>query len=348
MKAWYKKYQLNFFHPAVTSRETYKIRPVWFLFLEENGITGVGECAPLSGLSSETPEQVEQLLEKICANPLVYLQNFELTKQVSSVHFALEMAWLDFQNGGKQQLFPSAFTEGEKGIPINGLIWMGDISFMWAQIKEKITAGYRCIKLKIGSLDFEKELELLQAVRQENDAESLVLRLDANGAFNSENVLEKLNQLASFEIHSIEQPIAAGQWQKMSWICHESPVSIALDEELTGVNSLAEKEKLLDSIRPQFIVLKPSLHGGFSGCSQWIELAENRSIGWWITSYLESNVGLNAIAQWAFFKNSKGHQGLGTGSLFSNNISSPLEIRGEELWIQRGKNFQFPKNFFDK
>jgi o-succinylbenzoate synthase len=347
MNAWYKKHELQFKRPAKTSRGEYQTRPVWFLFLNENGQTGIGECAPLAGLSAETPEQVEKLLVEICKNPEQFIENPELTKNISSVRFALETALLDLKKGGKQQLFPSAFSAGKQGIPINGLIWMGEEKFMQQQIQEKIETGFHCIKLKIGGIDFEKELELLKNIRQKFDGDKIILRLDANGAFQPKDAMEKLLRLAEFQIHSIEQPVAAGQLQKMAKLCSETPIPVALDEELIGIHSTFEKEKLLDTVRPQFLVLKPSLHGGFGGCNEWIELAEQRKIGWWITSYLESNIGLNAIAQWTFHKNAKGFQGLGTGGLFTNNLVSPLEIRGEKLWLNPEKTFQFPEKFFE-
>ena len=346
MKARYKRYELHFKRPAKTSRGEYHTRNVWYLFLEENGKTGIGECAPLPGLSTETPEEVEKLLSEICANPSTFVKNPDATKKVSSVHFALEMAVQDLQNGGRQILFPSDFTEGKKGIPINGLIWMGDPEFMQQQIREKIEAGFRCIKLKIGSLNFEKELNILSSIRKKYDAGQLTLRVDANGAFQPDEAIEKLRRLAQFQIHSIEQPIAAGQWKEMAAVCKKSTVPVALDEELIGIHDKTQKEQLLETIQPQFLILKPSLHGGFSGCEEWIKLAEDRSVGWWVTSYLESDVGLNAIAQWTFRQNAKGHQGLGTGQLFTNNIPSPLKISGEKLWFNLKKNFDFPENFF--
>lgn len=346
MKAHFKKYELLFKRPATTSRGTYKIRAVWFLMLEENGKTGVGECAPLPGLSSETPEEVEQLLHEICTDPEIFICQPELTREVSSVRFALETARQDLQNGGKQQLFPSLFSEGKAGIPVNGLIWMGEPEFMLQQITEKLNAGFHCIKLKIGSLDFEKELEILGSIRKKYSAGQITLRVDANGAFQPDEAIEKLQKLTQFDLHSIEQPIAAGQWEKMALVCKNSPLPVALDEELIGIHDKNEKEELLNTIRPHFLILKPSLHGGFSGCIEWIELAEQRSIGWWVTSYLESNIGLNAIAQWTFQQNAEGHQGLGTGQLFTNNIPSPLEIKGEELWFHPKKKFQFSQNFF--
>lgn len=346
MIAHLEKYELLFKHPAKTSRGTYNTRTVWFILLEENGRTGVGECAPLPGLSSETPEEAEQLLKKICADPSGFINHPEATQDVSSVHFALETAWMDLQLGGRQILFPSPFCEGKEGILVNGLIWMGEAAEMHQQIREKTGAGFRCIKLKIGNLDFGKELELLSGIRKEFDATQIMLRVDANGAFIPGEVLDKLHRLAAFNVHSVEQPIAAGQWQEMAELCRKSPVPIALDEELIGVHDVHEKIKLLDTIRPSYLILKPGLHGGFSGCSEWIRLAEERAISWWITSYLESDVGLNAIAQWTFRQQAAGHQGLGTGRLFTNNIPSPLEIRGEKLWFNPGKRFLFPEKFF--
>jgi len=345
MKARWKKYELQFKSPAVTSRGAYKTRTVWYLFIEKDGLTGVGECAPLPGLSKETPEQVEELLDEICRDPESYLWSPELTKNLSSVHFALETAWFDLNNGGIRQLFPSGFSSGLAGIPVNGLIWMGDAESMQRQVDQKIDEGFRCIKLKIGGIDFDKEIEILKSIRKKYSPEQIILRLDANGAFSPHEALMKLERLAPLQIHSIEQPIAAGQWKALARLCIESSIPVALDEELIGISSEEEKEKLLDAIRPQFLVLKPSLHGGISGCNNWIKLAEVRSTGWWVTSYLESNIGLNAIAQWAFDTNAKGYQGLGTGGLFANNIHSPLEIRGEKLWVNTRKTFRLPENF---
>ena len=346
MIARFKKYELQFRQPAGTSRGVYNSRSVWYLFLNEGGVTGIGECAPLPGLSKETPEQVEQVLADICANPIHFFQHPILLQEMPSVRFGLETALLDLQNGGKQLLFPSDFTSERKGIPINGLIWMGEAERMRQQIKEKLEAGYSCIKLKIGAIDFEKELALLQSIRNEYNASTITLRVDANGAFKPEEAMLKLERLAQLDIHSIEQPIAAEQWNEMYKLCAETPIPIALDEELIGINTQEDKKKLLDEIRPQYLILKPSLHGGIEGCDEWIRLANERSIGWWITSYLESNIGLNTIAQWAFTKNVKMHQGLGTGQLFTNNINSPLEIRGEQLWFNPEKKFEFPDEVF--
>ncbi|KJF45534.1 o-succinylbenzoate synthase [Draconibacterium sediminis] len=340
IKARYQKYELHFKQPAGTSRGVLKARSVWFLFLEENGVTGLGECAPLPGLSIETPEQVEEQLENICNDPEPFINNIDLLQDLPSLKFALESALLDLKNGGKREPFPSAFTRGEAGIPINGLIWMNEIENMQDQIEDKLAAGFRCIKLKIGAKDFEQELALLQAVRERFSSDQIILRVDANGAFDGDYASEKLRRLVEVQLHSIEQPIRAGQWNKMAELCKTTPLPIALDEELIGINKREEKIQLLDTIQPQYLVLKPSLHGGISGCNEWIKLANEHSIAWWITSYLESNIGLNAIAQWAFTKNTTMHQGLGTGQLFTNNIESPLEIRGEKLWFNTAKSFE--------
>ncbi len=354
MKAEYWQYNLQFTRPAKTSRGVLKQRPVWYLFLEQNGIRGIGECAPIAGLSRETPEQVEDLLTKICHNPEEFLRRKTTEKQIRaipSVRFAVEMALKDLAMGGSQLFFPSEFTKGRQQIHINGLIWMGNIAFMKRQINEKLQQGFRCIKLKIGSLQFSEELHLLKKIRAEYSADEITLRVDANGAFTKENVADRLMQLAELDIHSIEQPIMAGQWLEMAAICDNSPVAIALDEELIGIESLVEKRELLDIIAPHYLVLKPSLHGGWSGCDAWIALAEEKNIGWWITSYLESNIGLNAIAQWTYRKCeqysqlSRLHQGLGTGSLFINNIDSPLKVHGEQLGYDPMQSFTLPQGF---
>ncbi len=354
MKAHYLEYNLHFARQAKTSRGILKKRPVWYLFLEEGGITGVGECAPLSGLSKETPQQVRSLLAEIVGNPADFLPGGakeKHIKKIPSLRFALETAQKDLEMGGGRILFPSDFTDKGGGIPINGLIWMGDILFMKEQIEKKLKQGFRCIKLKIGSLQFDQELHILQKIREKYSPEEITLRVDANGAFSREDPsqrLKLLERLAEVGIHSIEQPVMAGQWREMAELCRISPLAIALDEELIGVDEPQEKAALLDTIAPHYLVLKPSLHGGWSGCDEWIALAEERGIGWWITSYLESNIGLNAIAQWTYTKYSqypklsKLHQGLGTGGLFTNNINSPLFVHGERLFYDAAQSFPLP------
>ncbi|MDX9881238.1 MAG: o-succinylbenzoate synthase [Prolixibacteraceae bacterium] len=340
MNARFKKYTLQFHRPAGTSRGTYKIRDSWFLFLEENGETGIGECAPLPGLSLENPAKMNEQLTWVCENIEFFSKTIQELKNWPSIQFGLETALLDLKNGGRQILFPSDFTEGKRGIPINGLIWMGNPEYMQQQIREKLEQGFRCIKMKIGAIDFEAELELLKSIRKEFSAKEITLRVDANGAFKPAEALEKLKRLSDLEIHSIEQPIAARQWDEMARLCEQSPVPVALDEELIGITVEIQKKEMLEQLKPAFLVLKPSLHGGISGCSEWMELAENAGVKWWITSYLESNVGLNAIAQWTATKPIEMEQGLGTGKLFSNNFGSPLDIVNGQLWHSPDKNWE--------
>ncbi len=338
-------YELHFKRPAGTSRGTLKRRPVWFLVIKQDGKIGIGECAPIAGLSAETPEQALASLQAFAKTPIAFIENdnncFDNTP--SSVRFAIETAIQDWKTGGQQRLFSSDFTQGKTGILMNGLVWLGEYDFMQRQVEEKLAQGCCCIKLKIGSLNFSEELELLSSIRKNYSADKLTLRVDANGAFTADNAQSRLHSLAELDIHSIEQPIRAGQWQEMQQLCQQSIMPIALDEELIGIHSISEKEKLLDTINPQYLILKPSLHGGFSGCEEWIMLAEERGINWWATSYLESNVGLNALAQWVFTKNNPLHQGLGTGQLYTNNIASPLSVRGEQLFYQSDKKLDLSK-----
>ncbi len=334
MKASFKNIDLQFKFPAGTSRGVLLHKPSSFLILERDGFTGIGECSTIPGLSIDPTETYSEKLDELCRllnegyDPsTIVLDDFP------SIAFGLETALLDLQANGSKILFPSAFTEGKTGIPINGLVWMGDKDFMQKQISEKIAAGYRCIKLKVGALDVKTELEIISGIRQQFSSIDLEIRLDANGGFSPENALEKLNRLSKFEIHSIEQPIKAGQFEKMAELCQQSPIPIVLDEELIGLN-LMEKEEILGKIQPAYIILKPSLLGGFHESEEWIQLAEKLNIGWWITSALEANIGLNAIAQWTFSLNSSLPQGLGTGQLYDNNIPSPLEITYAKLYYR--------------
>jgi o-succinylbenzoate synthase len=248
-----------------------------------------------------------------------------------SIQFGLEQAFLSLQSSSKFELFPSNFTRGKQAISINGLVWMGDEAFMKTQIKEKIEAGFSCIKMKIGAIDFETELDLLTSIRKEFSSKDIELRVDANGGFHPQEALEKLKRLSALEIHSIEQPIRQGQFEEMARLCEKTPVPIALDEELIGVFSVTEKKELLQTIQPQYIILKPSFIGGFQGSDEWISLAEKQDVRWWVTSALESNVGLNAIAQWTFTLQNPLPQGLGTGGLYTNNFESPLEVKNGKL-----------------
>lgn len=339
MRATFKKYTLQFKQAAGTSRGVYTTRDSWFIFLSDGTATGIGECAPLPGLSLESPKDMGIKLHQVCGQIGYFSSNPEELRAWPSIRFGLEMAMIDLKNGGKRELFPSDFTRGEQGIPINGLIWMGTPENMKKQIRTKLDSGFSCIKMKIGALDFETELQLLRELRKEHPAGELSLRVDANGAFAVKDAPEKLKRLSDLGIHSVEQPIEAGQWNEMAALCATSPIPIALDEELIGIADLTDMQKMLDLIRPAYLILKPSLHGGFAGCQKWIEEAAKRNTGWWVTSALESNVGLNAIAQWTFHLNAMNEQGLGTGQLFTNNFDSPLEISGEKLWYRPEKKW---------
>lgn len=340
MKASFKKYTLQFKQASGTSRGVYTTRDSWFIFISDGTNTGIGECAPLPDLSIEPLKKMGAKLLQICEQIDYFCQFPEELKTWPSIRFGLETALRDLRNGGLRQLFPSEFTRGEQGIPINGLIWMGTPEFMKQQIRAKLDAGFHCIKMKIGALDFETEIELLKSIRKEFSANEITLRVDANCAYSYQTALENLKRLSDLQIHSIEQPIETGRWDEMAELCRQSLVPIALDEELIGITSEKEMKKLVETIRPAYLILKPSLHGGFSGCEQWIKQAEKVGLGWWITSALESNIGLNAIAQWTFHLNAKNEQGLGTGQLFTNNFDSPLEIEGERLWYRPEKEWQ--------
>ena len=332
MKATYKKYVLNFKRPSGTSRGVMSEKETWFLFLEENGKTGIGECGILRSLSIDDRPDYEEKLKWVCHN--IHLGKEQLWQELiefPSIQFGVEMAFLSLQSKTPFELFPSEFTEGKKNMLINGLVWMGEELFMKTQIEEKLAQGFSCIKLKIGAIDFEKELGLLQFIRQNFDAKTIEIRVDANGAFKSNEALSKLNQLNKFELHSIEQPIKANQIQEMKLLCQQTPFPIALDEELIGVFGIEKKRKLLEEIQPQYIILKPSLVGGFKGTLEWISIAESLNIGWWITSALESNIGLNAITQFTFTLNNPMPQGLGTGGLYTNNFDCPLEIKNGHI-----------------
>ncbi len=363
---------LHFKQPAGTSRGVYTTRHSYYLTLtsdEMPGVEGVGECATLPDLSCDakpeyavTLRQVCQMVEQMGRIP------YDMIRAYPSITFGLETAFASFFDAAKKfleivpaegassssemlkqkgasvpagmenltDLFDSPFGRGEEGITINGLVWMGTYEEMLARLEEKLQAGFHCVKLKIGAIDFFKELDLIKRIRDVYTQEQVELRVDANGGFLPENAMSQLVALAKYDIHSIEQPIKQHQWSKMAQLCRETPLPIALDEELIGVNVRSMKEALLDTIRPQFIILKPSLHGGIYGCNEWIQLASQRGIGSWITSALESNIGLNAIAHYAdkvYGPNVEMPQGLGTGQLFTDNIPMPLEIRGDKLFV---------------
>jgi o-succinylbenzoate synthase len=333
LKADFKKYTLHFNFPAGTSRGVMQQKDSWFIILTiENDKTGIGECGLLKGLSVDDRPDYEDKMREVCLE-INKSQKFDLQKLVyfPSIRFGLEMAFWDLKSKTKQILFPSDFTEGKDSININGLVWMGEFEFMQKQIREKIENGFKCIKLKIGAIDFEKEMQLIKSIRKEFTEKDIEIRVDANGAFKPDEALDKLKRLAEYDLHSIEQPIKQGQWEEMSKLCETTPFPIALDEELIGVFDMTKKEALLDQIKPQYIILKPSLLGGFAASEEWIKLADERNIGWWVTSALESNIGLSAIAQWAYSLNNKLPQGLGTGQLYTNNFESPLQISNGQL-----------------
>lgn len=363
---------LHFKQPAGTSRGVYTTRHSYYLTLTSDelpGVEGVGECATLPDLSCDAKPEYEMTLRQVCQ--MVEQMGripYDMIRAYPSITFGLETAFASFfdaakkfleivpaegassssemlkQKGGSvpagmenlTELFDSPFGRGEEGITINGLVWMGTYEEMLARLEEKLQAGFHCVKLKIGAIDFFKELDLIKRIRDVYTKEQVELRVDANGGFLPENAMSQLEALAKYDIHSIEQPIKQHQWPKMAQLCRETPLPIALDEELIGVNVRSMKQALLDTVRPQYIILKPSLHGGIYGCNEWIELANQRGIGSWITSALESNIGLNAIAHYAakvYGSNVKMPQGLGTGQLFTDNIPMPLEIRGDKLFV---------------
>lgn len=330
---------LHFKQPAGTSRGVYNTRKSWFVEIEDSErpeCKGVGECAPLPDLSCDARPEYEKTLESICRMiELTGNVNYDILRPYPSILFGIETAMTDLQNGGNGRLFDTPFTRGEEGITINGLVWMGSHDEMLARLETKMQAGFHCVKLKIGDIEFDSELDLIRHIRQAFTKEQIELRVDANGGFTFEDAPSRLEQLARYDIHSIEQPIRQHQWARMAQLCASSPIPIALDEELIGVNMPGMKQELLDTIRPQYIILKPSLHGGIRGTREWIDMARQRGIGSWITSALESNVGLNAVAQLAadvYGPDISMPQGLGTGMLFTDNIEMPLTIRGEKLW----------------
>ena len=342
MKATSQKYILNFKQASGTSRGILRTKETFFLFISDEFSTGVGECGLFRGLSIDDRPDYEEKLQWLCEN--IHLEKETLLSELiefPSIQFGLEQALLSLKSTNKFELFPSDFTKGNASIPINGLIWMGSEQFMHQQIKEKLESGFTTIKMKIGAIDFNTELALLRSIRKEYNTNEIELRVDANGAFQPKEALEKLKRLSDYELHSIEQPIKQGQWQEMARLCEETPLSIALDEELIGIFDVTKKEELLLTVKPQFIILKPSLVGGFAGSNEWIALSKKQHIDYWITSALESNIGLNAIAQYTYSLEVNLPQGLGTGSFFTNNFESPLEVIKGALHYNANKNWDF-------
>lgn len=339
IKAEVKKHVLQFKIPGGTSRGILKTKESWFIILYDDDnpeVKGIGECSLIRGLSFDDRPDFEEVLTKVTSDISFYSTNEDpLLDEFPSIRFGIETALLDLQAKTSKILFPGEFTKGLKPVEINGLIWMGSPEFMRSQLEQKIGDGFRCIKMKIGAIDFKDELSLLKHIRKHYSKEQIEIRVDANGAFVPDEALEKLKQLSEFELHSIEQPIRPGQTEAMAELCEKSPVPVALDEELIGIFKREKKKDLLRSIRPQFIILKPGLVGGIVKSEEWIELAEAENINWWVTSALEANIGLNAIAQWTSTLKNPLPQGLGTGQLYTNNIPSPLRIENGHLWYSQ-------------
>ncbi len=343
LKANFKKYRLKFILPAGTSRGVMQYRDTWFVSVFDTDfpeIVGVGEIAPLPGLSRELTKDFDSLIAQSCEriNEISKKGNQQLI-EFPSIRFGFETAIRDLKNGGQQKIFDTEFYKSQNSILINGLIWMGNTEFMLSQIEDKINRGYTHIKIKIGAMSFSDELKLLKKIRKKYKSDKLEIRVDANGAFAIDEALEKLKQLSEFDLHSIEQPIGARNWGEMAKLCSNSPIPIALDEELISINKYQDKSKLLQIIKPQYLIIKPSLTGGFKASDEWVELAEKHNVEWWATSALESNIGLNAISQWVSTKNISIPQGLGTGKLFSNNIPSPLQVVGNRVSYNTQQNW---------
>lgn len=329
--------EFRFQRPATTSRGTYLKKEVYFIviyYANDPAVAGIGECSLFPGLSYDDVKGFNKKLEETVdrINQGEYFSNINLTEW-PSIYFALETAWKDFRVNGSKILYPSRFTEGKDSLGINGLIWMDSREEMIRQIQMKVNDGFTCLKMKIGTLDLHEELEVLKFIRERFDSEEIEIRVDANGAFHPVEALEMIKMFSDYDLHSIEQPIAAGHPEEMAQLCLTSPVPIALDEELIGKQTGAAKRKIIETIRPHYLVLKPGLLGGLASCKEWINLAEEHNTGWWITSSLETNIGLNAIAQWTYTLQNPIFHGLSTGSLYNNNISSPLYLHGERLYF---------------
>lgn len=327
LKATYNRYFLTFNEPATTSRSTMRIKETFFVKVWHHGspdVFGVGECAVFRGFSEDDIPDYEQVLSQTCRS--IHLVNIH-DLPYSSMRFGFETAIRDLANGGRRIIADNSWSRSEANIKINGLIWMGDYAAMLERIRQKVEAGFRCLKLKIGGIGFEEELNLLKLIRQRFSSAELELRLDANESIRFNDAMEKLSRLAVFSIHSIEQPIKRGNWAEMAYLTANSPIPIALDEELIGCRARLKKIEMLRAVKPAYLIIKPSLCGGLAEADEWIDIAKDDGIGWWATSALESNVGLNAIAQWVGSKKITMPQGLGTGALYRNNIPSPLRQR---------------------
>lgn len=338
-QASYQAYQLHFKEPGGTSRGVLLSKMSYFVTVWRTGfpeIRGVGECSILPGLSPDDKPNLTEMLDWCCSNVNEIEGDYhDRLMEWPAIRFAFEMAFRDLELGGRRIYFDSEFLNGSRGISINGLIWMGNIEEMSKRIRQKLNDGYNCLKLKIGALNFEEEHALLKGLRKQFDPQTLELRVDANGAFTPETAPAILENLAKLSIHSIEQPIKHGQWEAMATLCRNTPIPIALDEELICIHNESQRKEMLNYIRAQYIILKPSLTGGFQSSENWITLASQAGCEWWVTSALESNLGLNAIAQWTATLHNAMPQGLGTGQVFTNNVESPLNVERGVLWYRR-------------
>lgn len=337
MRARWISHTLDFIQPAGTSRGVLKQKETFYIIVTEEGRRGIGECGLLRGLSADDVPEFEAKLDEVCKYVNKGMKYwYPRLAEFPSIQFGLEQAVRDLNTSEPLTHFDTFWARGEEGQAINGLIWMGDADFMMKQVEDKLEAGFRCLKMKIGAIDWEAERQILQSIRKRFSASELELRVDANGAYTADSALPVLDELNKLQIHSIEQPIKAGQWDAMAQLCAKTPVPIALDEELIGIHQYERRQELLDTIKPQFIILKPSFIGGWTGSRDWINRAEKAGIGWWVTSALESNIGLNAIAEWTSTLGNDMPQGLGTGSLYSNNIEGPLYVyKGHLVKVER-------------
>lgn len=333
IQASFQSYELQFKKPARTSRGEMLSHKVYYITLKQDGYVGYGEAAPLPGLSTDPLDSIETKLKECCllVNDGLPVDALPLDGY-PALRFAFESALNSLTFEQPFQVFDSTFFHGTP-IPINGLVWMNDPDTMLNDAFGLMEKGFNCIKFKVGAFDFDRECRMIESFRKRYSAFKAEIRLDANGAYQPDEAQEKLKELSRFEIHSIEQPIRPKQIDWMAELCRKSILPIALDEELIGIDVYKDGAQLLNQIDPQYIILKPTLLGGFSASDHWIELAKRKSIGWWATSALESNIGLNAIAQWCSTHQLELPQGLGTGSLYVNNISSPLTIlKGKILY----------------
>lgn len=339
LKAQWCRYRLDFRFVARTSRETMLFKDTYFIRVFHSAapeVCGLGEVALFRGLSADDTPDFETALARACQLPDGVLP------PMSAIRFGFETALADLAAGGTRCFWPSQWDEGRYGIQTNGLVWMGDKPTMLARVEEKLEQGFGVLKLKIGGIDFDDEVDIISSVRRRFSRDVLEIRLDANGSFTCDNALERLDRLSRFGIHSLEQPIMAGQPEAMGRICRQSPVPVALDEELIGCRDRSDIDALLSEVRPAYIILKPSLCGGFAAADDWIDAATRLGLGWWATSALESNIGLNAIARWVALKNPAMPQGLGTGALYHNNISSPLQMKGDRLYYSSSMRWTLP------